>query len=315
MTRLAYHSDSHTASVHLTSKLCSHTVARRKQARLPYQAFIWILHGVLASILLMMPLSAHGQTQSASRPPSAVSNSPAVPKPYQIEMLPDHLLVTGLTPAQIQKHLTGSLSRLPPVKARQFQFVRPFQDPLFPPDDSWRFGFYPTDPAFTTWLKLSSADRAFDLLIQPEMDYYWKHNGLSYRVNYIVHFESLSEPRPVAVPNISSTAQTALVAPLAQPFEAAPFTSFVPPESPLPTISSAASLSLSHDAHPGLGPLKTKVSVILMEPMENHGKAFRWMGHAGPGWYWDLRAGTLSEAARLEFLQFIASGLEQADIK
>lgn len=200
-----------------------------------------------AASSISAPQSAYASIKKTSESGGATALSPAA-------------LTVPLTPKQAQKKLLGTLALKAFAQPRLYHKAVSFGDPLFPPDKSWREDFYPQDPAFKSWLSLPETDRDNDILILPELDFYWLIDGVNYHVSFIVHFKDVS-------PSLSET-----------------------------TSEEGAEA-------------RTQITVALMEPMENHGKSFRWFGRAGPGWYWDLRAGKISETARMDLLNFIETAL------
>lgn len=61
----------------------------------------------------------------------------------------------------------------------------PFGAPLFPSDDD--FAALPLAPKLGAWLALPAATRQNDVLIVPEVDYYWTAEGRQFSCQFLIH--------------------------------------------------------------------------------------------------------------------------------
>ncbi|WP_038492033.1 hypothetical protein [Janthinobacterium agaricidamnosum] len=91
--------------------------------------------------------------------------------------------LTLALPAQ-QVHaalLRAFASNSDPDSRRRYRLVVPFGTPLFPPDTDF------TEPALAAWRQLPPVQRQFDLLLAPDVDYYWKAGNTDFTCQFIIH--------------------------------------------------------------------------------------------------------------------------------
>lgn len=125
---------------------------------------------------------------------------------------PAAVLTVPLAPAQAQQAILLAVRQLPPQREehRRYRLALPFGAPLFPPDDDFALALVPPAPAPTPasasasapapasatasalagWLALSAAQRRHDVLITPDVDYYWSAEGRQFSCQFIIHLEA-----------------------------------------------------------------------------------------------------------------------------
>ena len=96
-------------------------------------------------------------------------------------------LAVPLTPPQAQQALLRAVQRIAPQsdERRRYRIALPFGNPLFPPDAD--LATPPPAPALAAWLALPVAQRRHDVLIAPDIDYYWTAEGRQYSCQFIIH--------------------------------------------------------------------------------------------------------------------------------
>lgn len=119
---------------------------------------------------------------------------------------PAAMLTVPLAPAQAQQAILLAVRQLPPQREehRRYRLALPFGAPLFPPDDDFALALAPPAsapasapapapapaPALASWLALSAAQRRHDVLITPDVDYYWSAEGRQFSCQFIIHLEA-----------------------------------------------------------------------------------------------------------------------------
>lgn len=103
---------------------------------------------------------------------------------------PPATLTVPLAPAQAQQAILLAVQQLPPQREerRRYRLALPFGAPLFPPDHD--FALAPAAPALSGWLALSAAQRRHDVLITPDVDYYWSAEGRQFSCQFIIHLQA-----------------------------------------------------------------------------------------------------------------------------
>lgn len=113
---------------------------------------------------------------------------------------PAAMLTVPLAPAQAQQAILLAVRQLPPQREehRRYRLALPFGAPLFPPDEDFALALAPLAPApapapaptLAAWLALSAAKRRHDVLITPDVDYYWSAEGRQFSCQFIIHLEA-----------------------------------------------------------------------------------------------------------------------------
>jgi hypothetical protein len=95
-------------------------------------------------------------------------------------------LVVTMPPQQAQQAILQAVRQLAPQREehRRYRMALPFGAPLFPPDADF------AAPALAAWLALPAAQRRYDVLITPDVDYYWNAEGRQYSCQFIIHVQA-----------------------------------------------------------------------------------------------------------------------------
>jgi hypothetical protein len=104
-------------------------------------------------------------------------------------------LVVTMPPQQAQQAILRAVRQLAPRREehRRYRMALPFGAPLFPPDADFaapQTTAPSTAPALAAWLALSAAQRRYDVLITPDVDYYWNAEGRQYSCQFIIHVQA-----------------------------------------------------------------------------------------------------------------------------
>jgi len=107
----------------------------------------------------------------------------------------DSALTVRMTPQQAQQTILQAVRRLPAQREeqRRYRMAVPYGAPLFPPDAD--LALPPAGPALTAWLQLPAEQRRHDVLITPDVDYYWNAEGRQYACQFIVHLRAAGDGR------------------------------------------------------------------------------------------------------------------------
>lgn len=109
---------------------------------------------------------------------------------------PADMLTVPLAPAQAQQAILLAVRQLPPQREehRRYRLALPFGAPLFPPDDDFALALATQAsapaPTLAGWLALSATQRRHDVLITPDVDYYWSAEGRQFSCQFIIHLEA-----------------------------------------------------------------------------------------------------------------------------
>jgi len=97
----------------------------------------------------------------------------------------DHL------PAQVQQTILSALQQQAPQAPdyRRYRLAIPYGSPLFPPDADWLRP--PAEKAVSAWLALPAEQRRHDLLLMPDVDYYWPAEGRQYTCLFLIHVDAV----------------------------------------------------------------------------------------------------------------------------
>ncbi|MBY0558057.1 MAG: hypothetical protein K2P77_12695 [Burkholderiaceae bacterium] len=95
------------------------------------------------------------------------------------------------TPAQVQLAILRAVQQQVPQAPdyRRYRLAIPYGSPLFPPDADWLRP--PVDGAISAWLALAVAQRRHDLLLMPDVDYYWPAEGRQYTCQFLIHIDAV----------------------------------------------------------------------------------------------------------------------------
>jgi len=98
-------------------------------------------------------------------------------------------LAAAMPPAQAQQAILDAVRQIAPRREerRRYRMALPFGAPLFPPDTDLAAPPQPPSPALAAWLALPAAQRRHDLLLTPDIDYYWPAEGRQYSCQFIIH--------------------------------------------------------------------------------------------------------------------------------
>lgn len=101
-------------------------------------------------------------------------------------------LFVSLPPAEAQQAVLRAVQEISPQREerRRYRLAFPFGAPLFPPDED--IAQSPVTNALATWLALPATVRQHDVLITPDVDYYWNAEGRQYSCQFVVHIAAQS---------------------------------------------------------------------------------------------------------------------------
>ncbi|GJJ05672.1 hypothetical protein RugamoR64_62100 [Duganella rhizosphaerae] len=98
-------------------------------------------------------------------------------------------LTVPYPPAQAQERIIKAVGQLAPGHPdhRRYRIATPYGAALFPPDSDFndRTGGQP----LASWLALPPAQRQYDVLITPDVDFYWPADGMMFTCKFIVHID------------------------------------------------------------------------------------------------------------------------------
>jgi len=99
-------------------------------------------------------------------------------------------LAVPVPPQQAQQEILQAVRQLttPREEHRRYRLALPFGAPLFPPDAD--FATPPLSPQLAAWLALPAAARGHDVLITPDVDYYWNAEGRRYSCQFLIHIQA-----------------------------------------------------------------------------------------------------------------------------
>ena len=104
-------------------------------------------------------------------------------------------LTLRLAPQQAQQAILQAVQAIPPQREehRRYRLALPYGAPLFPPNAD--LAQPPASAALAAWLKLPEDQRRSDVLISPDVDYYWNAEGRQYACQFIVHVRAAGDGR------------------------------------------------------------------------------------------------------------------------
>gem|GEM_PF-3177105 len=96
-------------------------------------------------------------------------------------------LAVGMAPAQAQQAVLQAVRQIAPQREerRRYRMALPFGAPLFPSDAD--LALPPLAPELRAWLALPAEQRRHDLLITPDVDYFWRAEGRQYSCQFLIH--------------------------------------------------------------------------------------------------------------------------------
>lgn len=114
-------------------------------------------------------------------------------------------LQLALTPARAQQAIKQAVAQLPPQREehRRYRMALSFGSPLFPPDSD--LATPPVSAALAAWLSRPASQRQHDVLITPDIDYYWNAEGRQYSCQFLLHIEARGTGAQLTVLQLQST--------------------------------------------------------------------------------------------------------------
>lgn len=114
-------------------------------------------------------------------------------------------LTVSLPPAQAQQAVLSAVRHIAPQQEerRRYRLAIPFGAQLFPPDAD--LALPPVAPALQAWLALPAAQRQHDLLITPDVDYFWSAEGRQYSCQFLIHIAAHGPGAQLAVLQLRPT--------------------------------------------------------------------------------------------------------------
>lgn len=102
-------------------------------------------------------------------------------------------LTVPLAPPQAQQAILQAVQRIPAQQEahRRYRMALPYGAPLFPPDAD--LALAPSGDALAAWLRLPPEQRRHDVLIAPDVDYYWNAEGRQFSCQFIVHVQAAAD--------------------------------------------------------------------------------------------------------------------------
>jgi hypothetical protein len=96
-------------------------------------------------------------------------------------------LAVGMAPTQAQQAVLQAVQQIAPQREerRRYRMALPFGSQLFPPDAD--LALPPLAPELRAWLALPAAQRQHDVLITPDVDYFWNAEGRQYSCQFLIH--------------------------------------------------------------------------------------------------------------------------------
>ncbi|MYN16612.1 hypothetical protein GTP81_07585 [Rugamonas sp. FT107W] len=114
-------------------------------------------------------------------------------------------LTVPLAPPQAQQAILQAVQRIPAQQEahRRYRMALPYGAPLFPPDAD--LALAPANAALTAWLRLPPEQRRHDVLIVPDVDYYWNAEGRRFSCQFIVHVQAADGQSRLAMLQVRPT--------------------------------------------------------------------------------------------------------------
>ncbi|NVD73557.1 hypothetical protein HUX88_23895 [Duganella sp. BJB1802] len=114
-------------------------------------------------------------------------------------------LTVPLAPQQAQQAILQAVQRIPAQQEahRRYRMALPYGAPLFPPDTD--LALAPAGAALAAWLRLPAEQRRHDVLIVPDVDYYWNAEGRRFSCQFIVHVQAADGRSRLAVLQVRPT--------------------------------------------------------------------------------------------------------------
>ncbi|MYM91525.1 hypothetical protein GTP91_30655 [Rugamonas sp. FT82W] len=114
-------------------------------------------------------------------------------------------LTVPLAPPQAQQAILQAVQRIPAQQEahRRYRMALPYGAPLFPPDAD--LALAPSGDALAAWLRLPPEQRRHDVLIAPDVDYYWNAEGRRFSCQFIVHVQAVDGQSRLAVLQVRPT--------------------------------------------------------------------------------------------------------------
>jgi hypothetical protein len=114
-------------------------------------------------------------------------------------------LTVAMAPQQVQQAIVKAVQNTGSQREehRRYRMALPFAAQLFPPDAYFAAqsaGTSATASPITSgsrtvaaWLSLPAAQRQYDVLITPDVDYYWDAEGRKYNCQFLIHVDAQND--------------------------------------------------------------------------------------------------------------------------
>ncbi|RZT10227.1 hypothetical protein SAMN05216319_1316 [Duganella sp. CF402] len=114
-------------------------------------------------------------------------------------------LAVSLPPAQAQQAVLRAVQQIAPHNElrRRYRMALPFGSQLFPPDAD--LALPPAAPDLRAWLALPAAQRRHDLLVTPDIDYFWPAEDRQYSCQFLIHITAHGPGAQLAVLQLRPT--------------------------------------------------------------------------------------------------------------
>nr|WP_315256773.1 hypothetical protein [uncultured Duganella sp.] len=118
---------------------------------------------------------------------------------------PPAALSVQLPPALAQQAILFAVQHIPPQREeyRRYRMAWPFGAPLFPPDHD--LALPPVAAPLAAWLALPAGQRRHDVLLTPDVDYYWTAEGRQFSCQFILHLEAQGAGTRLAILQVRPT--------------------------------------------------------------------------------------------------------------
>lgn len=118
---------------------------------------------------------------------------------------PPAALSVQLPPALAQQAILFAVQHIPPQREehRRYRMALPFGAPLFPPDHD--LALPPVAAPLAAWLALPTGQRRHDVLLTPDVDYYWTAEGRQFSCQFILHLEAQGVGTRLAILQVRPT--------------------------------------------------------------------------------------------------------------
>jgi hypothetical protein len=114
-------------------------------------------------------------------------------------------LGAGTPPAQVQQAVLQAVRHMPQQYAerRRYRMALPFGSQLFPADAE--LAVPPLAAGLQAWLALPAAQRQHDVLVIPDVDYFWPAEGRQYSCQFLIHIAAHGQGAQLTVLQLRPT--------------------------------------------------------------------------------------------------------------